>query len=119
MKRINFIVLAALAFSWALLAAPLPAQFVYVANVGDSISAYNLNPKTGVLTALSGSPFATGAPPFFLALHPSNRFLYATNRSGTNTVSGYSIDCDGYLSPVSGSPFPTGQGPIAIAITRQ
>ncbi len=80
MKRINFIVLAALALSWTLLAVPLPAQFVYVANLnGPSISAYSLNPKTGVLAAVPGSPFATGANPFSLAPHPSNRFLYVAN----------------------------------------
>ena len=108
MKRINFIVLAALAFSWALLAAPLPAQFVYVANRGsDNISAYSLSPKTGVLTALSGSPFANGAAPFSIALHPNSRFLYLTNFNA-NTVSGYSIDDKtGALTAVA-SPFATG-----------
>jgi 6-phosphogluconolactonase (cycloisomerase 2 family) len=92
MKRINLIGLAALGCSWALLAEPLPAQFVYVANYnGANISAYSLNPKTGVLAAVPGSPFATGTTPASLALHPSGRFLYVTN-TGPNTVSGYSID---------------------------
>src|SRR5580700_7886131 len=112
MKRINFFVLAALAFSWALLAAPLPAQFVYVANKNsDNISAYSLNPKTGVLTALSGSPFSNGAGPFSLALHPSSTFLYVTNLTA-NTVSGYSIDATtGALTAVPGSPFAAGTSP--------
>src|SRR5580700_8821660 len=107
MKRINFMVLGGLAFSWALLAAPLPAQFVYVANeISSNISAYSLNPKTGVLTAVPGSPFSTGGGPFALALHPSSRFLYVTN-TGAATVSGYGIDDKtGVLTAVPGSPFP-------------
>ena len=117
MKRINFMVLAALACSWALLATPLPAQFVYVANVGDaSISAYRLNPKTGVLTAISGSPFSTGGGPSSLAFHPSSRFLYVVN-DGVNTVSGYRIDDKtGALTAVPNSPFQTGTLPEAVAV---
>ena len=116
MKRINFMVSAALAFSWALLAAPLPAQFVYIANRNsDNISAYSLNPKTGFLTAISGSPFSTGVGPFSVALHPTNRFLYVTNLLD-NTVSGYSIDDKtGALTAVE-QPFATGQFPNGVAV---
>jgi hypothetical protein len=71
MKRINFIVLAVLAFGFALFAVPLPAQFAYVANRNsDNISAYSINPKTGVLSAVTGSPFATGTNPFSARASP-------------------------------------------------
>jgi 6-phosphogluconolactonase len=146
MKRINFMVLAALAFSWALLARPLPAQIVYVTNFqDDSISVYSLNPKTGVLTALSGppfstgvgdntvsgysidhqtgaltplstSPFASGPSPAGIAVDPNGKFAYVTNGSST-TVSGYSLDpLTGALTSLPGSPFGAGSGPDSPAI---
>ena len=117
MKRINFIVLAVLACSWALLATPLPAQFVYVTNNSSAnISAYTLNPKTGVLTALPGSPFATGTTPTALALHPNGKFLYVTN-FGPNTVTGYLIDDKtGALTPFPELPFATGAHPTGVVV---
>jgi hypothetical protein len=67
-ERINFIVLAALAFSWALLAAPLPAQFAYATNVVDNtVSAYIID-CDGYLSPVSGSPFPTGAAPGSIAI---------------------------------------------------
>lgn len=50
-------------------------KFAYVANLGsNTISAYAINGATGALSIISGSPFATGIAPSFLAIvgAPSN-----------------------------------------------
>jgi len=39
--------------------------FVYVVNAdSNNVSGYTINPTTGALTAISGSPFAAGSRPF-------------------------------------------------------
>jgi 6-phosphogluconolactonase (cycloisomerase 2 family) len=85
--------------------------------VESAVSGYSIDPLTGALTPLPGSPFGAGNGPFSVAIDPSAQFAYVTNLVD-NTVSAYIIDCDGYLSPVSGSPFPTGAFPFAIGITK-
>lgn len=84
-------------------------RFVFVANqAASSISVFSIG-ASGVLTAVSGSPFAA-ASPFGLSINPSGTVLYASNFpdssvSDLNTVSAFSISAGGALSPVSGSPF--------------
>ena len=84
-----------------------PARFAYVVNSGsNTISGYAINSDTGALTAISGSPFATGSFPRSLTVHPDERHLYVTN-VGDNTISAYSRDASsGALASVGGSPFP-------------
>ena len=97
----------------------MQAQFAYVANINDNtVSGYSIDRKTGALTPVPGSPFATGILPFSVAVDPMAQFAYVTNRN-SNTVSGYSIDRKtGALTPVPGSPFPTGDFPVSVAIAR-
>jgi len=100
-------------------ALPVMAQgtFVYTNNdrTPNSISAFSAA-ANGALTAIAGSPFATGGSGAGGGSFGSNRittaivknFLYAGN-SGSNTVSGFSIDpVTGVLTTVPGSPFATG-----------
>jgi 6-phosphogluconolactonase (cycloisomerase 2 family) len=79
-------------------------KFVYTAlTASNSIAAFSIDSKTGVLTPVPGSPFAAGTSPGVLAL--ANNFLYAVNEKD-GSISGYSIDTDsGALTQVSGSPF--------------
>jgi 6-phosphogluconolactonase len=83
--------------------------FLYVANNGGSndISAFKIDPVTGALTPVAGSPFAAGANPLSLAFGRGGKFLYTANPGGTNSsISGFSVDLvSGTLSPLSGSPF--------------
>jgi 6-phosphogluconolactonase len=92
-------------------------NFVYVANQGaNDISGYMLNTGTGMLTALSGSPFASPQPSS-IAVDPTGKFAYVAN-SVTNTVSAFAIaPTSGALTPISGSPFPAALQPAAIAIS--
>jgi 6-phosphogluconolactonase (cycloisomerase 2 family) len=92
--------------------------FVYTNNdiAGpNSVSGFSAA-ADGALTAVPGSPFATGGTGAGGGFFASNRittaiaknFLYAAN-SGSNDVSGFSIDpATGVLSAVPGSPFATG-----------
>jgi len=93
-------------------------NYVYVANQGsNNISAFALDPTTGALTPLVGSPFAAGNQPSSVAIDPTGAFAYVVN-TGSDTVSAYKIDAtSGALSPLGGSPFVTGTQPSAIAIS--
>ena len=119
MKKPSFIILSALAIGFGFLAAPLRAQFVYVANLADNtVSACSIDHKTGTLTPVPGSPFATGIGPVSVAVDPRAEFAYVAN-GDSNTVSAYSIDRKtGALTPVAGSPFAPGGVPSSVAITR-
>jgi 6-phosphogluconolactonase len=104
---------AVLAIAVSLFASPLRAQFVYVTNEGDStVSGYTIDPSTGALTPIVGSPFAADAGPFSgpssMAVDPSGRFAYVGN-SGLGNVSGYAINpSTGALTSIVGSPFAGG-----------
>ena len=104
---------AALAIAVSLFASPLRAQFVYVTNGGDStVSGYTIDPSTGALTPIAGSPFPADAGPSSgpsaMAVDPSGKFAYVAN-SGLGTVSGYTIDSStGALTSIAGSPFAGG-----------
>jgi 6-phosphogluconolactonase (cycloisomerase 2 family) len=78
-------------------------NFLYASNAGSNdVSAFPINPATGVLTAVPGSPFATGGTNdrgVGLAATPNNQFLYAMN-SGSNNVTIFSIGSNGALTRV-------------------
>jgi 6-phosphogluconolactonase (cycloisomerase 2 family) len=79
--------------------------FLYVLNdvLNDgSISGYSINSSSGVLTPLSGSPFAIVG--LAMATDSFNQYLYVAGLTG---IQAFSIDpTSGGLSPVVGSPFP-------------
>jgi 6-phosphogluconolactonase len=83
-------------------------QYVYVANVNsNTVSGFGLDPATGELTTVPGSPFGTGANPQRVAIDLSGRFVYASNGNGAS-ISAYTIDAEtGSLSQIAGSPFAT------------
>jgi 6-phosphogluconolactonase (cycloisomerase 2 family) len=68
----------------------------------------------GVLSAVSGSPFATGVHPSAIASDSTSSYVYVTD-SVSGKVSGYSV-ASGVLSPLSGSPYPAGNQPSAIVV---
>jgi 6-phosphogluconolactonase len=99
-------------------------HFVYMADYAGSISAYAIDPATGSLTTISGSPFPT-APAIVagqvpgansVTVDPTGRFLYVAISQG-NDISGYAIDQgSGALTPISGSPFAAGDAPMTIRV---
>jgi 6-phosphogluconolactonase (cycloisomerase 2 family) len=96
-------------------------KFLYVGmsgtvNANHTISAFSIDPTTGALTQIPGSPFTTGNDPQGLATDPGGKFLYTAN-SNDNTVSAFTVDgSSGTLTPISGSRFATQAAPAALAI---
>jgi 6-phosphogluconolactonase len=82
--------------------------FLYASNsASSSIAAFSVNPATGALSPVAGSPFSiegsTGSG-ISLAATPSRKFLIATNNS-LNTISVYGISDDGSLTLNSIPPY--------------
>ena len=99
------------------IAADPAGKFIYVANLGISsfngnISGYAVDPATGVLTPVPGTPFSAGVGPISVAVHPTGKFLFAAN-AVSGDVSSYLINSStGSLISVLGSPFPAGEGSL-------
>lgn len=75
---------------------------------------YREDPNSGALTQLVGSPVAAGPGVRALALHPSQKFLYAVN-SGENDVSFFKVAISGSLTEVTPR-YPVGTAPTLIAM---
>lgn len=98
-------------------------KFLYVVNADAGgnglISAFTINPISGVLNYILGSGVSTGIYPNYMAVDPLDRFLYAVNYvnvAGPSTVSAYTINSStGMLSP-SGAAAATGNGPLYVAV---
>jgi len=100
-----------------------------VANGGSSdVSGYTIDPNTGGLTPLAGSPFAIGGlsaptsiaaapgPPPNFNSYTAGNWLYTTNQvgHGLGTISAASYDgASGALTDITGTPFPTGFTPTS------
>ena len=96
-------------------------NLLYVSNSGSNdVSAFSINPNTGGLAVISGSPFPTGGFATFrgisLAATPNNQFLMAAN-GGSNNITVFSIGANGALSPIPGSPFAVGGLPDGIKVS--
>lgn len=91
-------------------------HFVYVANKDSSdISAYRMDPFSGALAAVAGSPFAAGVAPSFVAIHPGGRHAYVANR-GSRDISVFGIDAaSGALALIGTIAAAAGRAPVAIA----
>jgi 6-phosphogluconolactonase len=100
-------------FVW--LAAPLRAEFAYVANAqSNNVSAYSID-ANGALTPVPGSPFGAGRLPESVAVDRTGKFAYVANVLDNN-VSAYRIGANGALTPVRGSPFAAGDHPVSVAV---
>jgi 6-phosphogluconolactonase (cycloisomerase 2 family) len=71
--------------------------------------------SNGVLTSVTGSPFAAGVQPSGIASDATNSHVYVTD-SVSGKVLGYSVGSTGVLSALSGSPYPAGNQPSSIAV---
>ncbi len=95
-------------------------NFLYVSNAGSNdVSAFAINPTTGVLTPVPGSPFPTegnGKDGIGLAATPNNQFLYATN-SGSNNVTIFSIGPNGALTRLAGTPVALNLEPDGVKVS--
>lgn len=89
---------------------PQRARFLVVPNFGsDTVGVYAINPQTGALTAVNGSPWTTGAAPAIVSVHPDDGFVFVAGRGSASAppgISAFAVNGDsGALTPVAGSPF--------------
>jgi 6-phosphogluconolactonase (cycloisomerase 2 family) len=88
-------------------------SFLYANNLDGTISGYNINSANGVLSPLSGSPFAIVGGS--LAVDFFGQYLYA---SGPGGIQAFSINAtSGALTSVSGSPFPA-NGALNLTVVQ-
>jgi 6-phosphogluconolactonase len=88
--------------------------YLYTANLdgtNSTISGFNVDPDTGALTALSGSPFAVPVSNY-IGTDVTGTYLYVTTDAG---VAGYSIDATGLPTALAG--FPVASGANAYSVT--
>ena len=97
-------------------------KFLYVANTAainpglttvGNISGFNIDPNTGALTPMVGSPFTStlGTGPSALTVDPHNSFLYATTPGSSDSVWCFAITpTTGIPTAVTGSPFSVSAG---------
>jgi 6-phosphogluconolactonase len=100
-------------------------HFLYVANfIGNTLSVLAIDPNSGALTAIPGSPFSVCtsttttciASPVWVAINPSGNVLYTANK-GTNNVSVFSIaSSTGVPTQITNSPFATGTAPVFVSV---
>ena len=70
----------------------------------------------GVLTPLTGSPFAAGVQPSAIASDPTSTYVYVTDFASGNVL-GYTVSVERRVdSCCRGSPFPAGNQPSAIVV---
>jgi 6-phosphogluconolactonase (cycloisomerase 2 family) len=75
-------------------------QFAFVANKTDGagsngdVSAYTIDPTTGALTAVAGSPFAAHVNPTGVVVNPGGGFIYVADNGGGGSpdVTVFSVD---------------------------
>jgi 6-phosphogluconolactonase (cycloisomerase 2 family) len=78
-------------------------KYLYVTNSGsNNVSAFSIG-DSGALTAVSGSPFATGTAPSYSSSNSDSTVLWVANK-GSSNVSAYKVS-GGALSASSGSPY--------------
>src|SRR6266852_1736936 len=94
----------------------LCVAMVGTVNANNAISVFSVDPTTGVLNQIVGSPFPAGQGPLALASDATGKFLFATNLFG-DSLSAFAVDgSSGALTAMAGSPFPTHNVPVAVAV---
>lgn len=95
-------------------------QFLFVLNQGAapsvsaSISVFNIDQARGLLSPASFTTL-TATSPQFLAVSPTQGFLYVSNGTAGN-ISAFAIGSGGILTELSGSPFSVGPGATAAGL---
>jgi hypothetical protein len=92
-------------------------HYLYVTDGGSHyISAFAIDPSSGALTHVKGSPFSTGRRPVGEAIDPTGTFMYVAN-AHSDEVGAYLVHPKtGRLTRVQGSPFAARAYPWQVAI---
>ncbi|HOO70692.1 MAG TPA: beta-propeller fold lactonase family protein [Spirochaetota bacterium] len=97
-------------------------KYLYVLDNMLGTNVYSIDPATGLLTVISGSPFSADALAYDITVHPSGSFVYlaindTTTTPETNQVRGYAVSTEtGALTEISGSPYEPGSQPYGVAV---
>jgi len=99
-------------------------NFLYVANGNsNNVSGYGVDPNTGALTSLAGSPFTIGGlslPTSIAATRGdlASTYLYVTNPGfhGFGSISAAAYDSTGALTDIAGTPVNTGFQPTGALV---
>lgn len=99
------------------------ATYLYVARSGTNggVAVFSIG-SAGVLTPVTGTPFAAGTGTFSVLLDLTGTYVYAANRSD-GTISGYTIVPGATtaalsLKPLTGSPYTSGAAVQSLAIDK-
>lgn len=96
---------------------------VYVTNSeSNNVSGYTINPSTGGLATVPGSPFGNVSAPSAMVVSSDGFFAYAAN-SQANNVTAFRVGTNGALllttsTPTTLNPALVGTAPRALAISR-
>jgi len=81
------------------------------------IDVYSIDPSTGALAEINGSPFLTQASAASVAIDPSGNFAYVPSCC-LNIITGYSLNTvTGAMSPLPAT-FPTGEDPSEMIFVK-
>jgi hypothetical protein len=84
-------------------------------NAPSQAFGYTIDPTTGSLTPIPGTPFQLSMNSGSFAFHPSGNFIYMSNTAGTS-IDAYAIDrSTGKISPVSGGSLSTCVNPSQLS----
>jgi 6-phosphogluconolactonase len=83
----------------------------------STVTVYSINPATGALAQIIGSPFVTGIDAGSIAIDPSGNFAYVPN-GFPNIITGYSLNsATGFMSPLPAT-FPAGEDPSIMIFVK-
>lgn len=91
----------------------------HVYGIGDTtaIVGYAVNPDTGAITILPGSPYPVASSHSIAITRDGNR-LYVSSITGAPALAGFAIAASGALTPLVNSPFPSGINVAQLATGR-
>ena len=97
------------------------ASFLYAANAGSgTVSAFVIDPRTGNLTSVPGSPFTVAAAnsgnTLSLGASPDGHFLFEVDESST-FIHTFNIGANGAITEAAGSPLDSGAFPEGVKVT--
>lgn len=98
---------------------PPPAYLYLLESNGTNLGTlhvFTVNPTTGALAEVSGSPFNAGLNPQQILIAFPGSFIYVINQQSQD-ITGLAINpSTGALTPLPGSPFPIGSNPVTAGV---
>jgi 6-phosphogluconolactonase len=99
-------------------AATAGPEFLYTLHNNQALRGWSINPATGALTSIAGSPWIVPEFPFLLGMGkgPAGRFLYPVTPDSDEIVGFAANPTTGVLTPVPGSPYPFPPAGVAMTV---